>query len=500
MKKFDKGYFYYSLISSVFSAAIICCFLIGNFLPDDFELKDEFVLPVILIGLAVYSVIYLALVIHRYLFVKTSGYELTKDEIRCKFGVFFKKSSVLTYSKIHAVNKRQGLIQRIFNIAVLTVDSGATSNAFKAEITIYEKSEVVDELIKTIKAAQQGEVVLPKTEEKATQNLYSFNSKLKTIYSLLTVSASLLFVFVLIFLGAVGIFVASFFLKQVNDIIITSLVISVFALLIISIISAIGGIITSFVAYHGFTITKNKTDIEISYGLLVRHTNTFKLSRIKAIKVNEGPIKRLFGFVSVGLEVVGYGVENSNQNDSQSASNGILIPLCRKKDLNAILSKILPNYFPEETETKAKSYPSFVMWPCFTITISFAVVLLVTQTILSVLSVSLNIMGIVALWFLYTYFLVIIISLFIGFLSFKNTGLTVSADKVTARNGSIVKITTVIRKKDLIAIENITTPCRKKRNIYSFKIHFFTNALTNTVTVKNINGDCNENLKKILRF
>ena len=52
--------------------------------------------------------------------------------------VLFKKRSVIELRKIHAVNQKHGLIQRMFGISVLLVDSGSTNTAMNAEIMIYE--------------------------------------------------------------------------------------------------------------------------------------------------------------------------------------------------------------------------------------------------------------------------------------------------------------------------------------------------------------------------
>ncbi len=509
MKKFDKGYFYYSLVSSLFSAVFITFFAFSYFMPDEL-LKNSKASIIAAIAVSIYIVVYIALTVHAYFYVKTSGYEMTADEIKCKHGLIFKKTSILSFSKIHAVNKRQGIIQKLFNIATLTVDSGATSNAFKAEIIIYEKTEVVDLLVKKIKALQQGEdfneeTQIQQAQQDNNQNLYSFTSKLKVFYSLLTLAGSLFFVLILIVLGAIGLFVATFILRQLTpssmlEILLISLLISAILLIGLSILSMIGGIIASFIGYHNFTVTKTKSDIEISYGLLVRQTNTFKFSKIKAVKISEGPLKRLFGFASVGLEVVGYGNDFNSDNENQKTANGVLIPLCKRKDLKTVISSILPEYVPEEITSRSKSYPSFIMWPCLIITIIFALALLITEAVLSAASVSVAVMQAIAVWTACAYPLFIAACLLLSLLSYKNAGITISDNKLTAQNGCFIKTTTVIRKKDLIAIEDITTPCRKRRSIYSYKIHFFTNALTNTVTVKNLDGNTANRLEALLRF
>ena len=55
-------------------------------------------------------------------------------------------------------------------------------------------------------------------------------------------------------------------------------------------------------------------------------------------------------------------------------------------------------------------------------------------------------------------------------------------------------------KENLIAIEDISTKCRAKRNIYSFTIHFHTNALTNVVKVRMLDFETKEALLKMLKY
>ena len=499
MKRFDKGYFYYSLVSSLAAAFIIVFGIIGFTMEEEYTLDLSF-------ALVCYAVVYLALVIYAALYVKTSGYELLETELRCKRGVIFRKSSVLQYSRVHAVNKKQGLIQRIFGIAVLTVDSGATANAFSAEIVIIEKSETVDRLMTQIKQYQKGEgseLNIAQAEQKNKENeknLYYFNSKLKMAYSLITVSTSLICLLALGFAAAVLLLAAVYILRvSINfssgEMMLAAAVITAIVLILSSIISLIGGMLSSFIGYHGFKIHRKHDDVEISYGLFVRHTNNFKFKRIKAVKINQGPIKKLFGFASAGLEVVGYGNDDDSTGNNSSQAPGILLPLCRQKDINKVIEDILPDYAPDRIENKSKSYPSFILWPFFWVSVSFAAAF----SLVTVFLPSGYIIKALLLTALILAAILLTTALFKIF-QYRNAGLTIGQDKLTIQNGILVKTNTVIKRKDLIAIETITTPLRERKGIYSYKIHFFTNALTNTVTVKNLDAALADRLEGFLKY
>ena len=85
--------------------------------------NDEFIFnkQILFITLGISIGLYAIFTIYNILYYKTSSYSLTDKEVVCTRGVIFKKKSILEYSKIHAINKRQGLLQQIFHIGTLFI-------------------------------------------------------------------------------------------------------------------------------------------------------------------------------------------------------------------------------------------------------------------------------------------------------------------------------------------------------------------------------------------
>ena len=94
MKRFDKGYIYSGLLSDFFgSLVILFVFLKDFFLSDESNPEDiKAAIPFFVIG---FAVVYICFVVYRILYYKTSGYELTDNELKCNRGVLFRKRSVL---------------------------------------------------------------------------------------------------------------------------------------------------------------------------------------------------------------------------------------------------------------------------------------------------------------------------------------------------------------------------------------------------------------------
>ena len=198
MKKFDKGYIYANLLSDFFSLLVLTAMF-----ADDMVIKDDgsgtvvdfSAIPYVLL---VFALFFLSFILYRIFYYRTSGYELTDRELRCKRGVLFRKKSVLDYQKIHAINKKQTLCQRIFGVAVLTVDSGATSSSYQAEIILVEKVQVVDALLDELHRLREGGTWSADAESANTvllsknDNLYRFTSKKKLVYTAVTIGTTAL--------------------------------------------------------------------------------------------------------------------------------------------------------------------------------------------------------------------------------------------------------------------------------------------------------------------
>jgi uncharacterized membrane protein YdbT with pleckstrin-like domain len=81
-----------------------------------------------------------------------------------------------------------------------------------------------------------------------------------------------------------------------------------------------------------------------------------------------------------------------------------------------------------------------------------------------------------------------------------NSGLSLEGEKLCIYRGSLVQEIIVMRKQNIIGIDAKTTYYRKKKNIYSYKIHFRSNASTNTVTVLNVHQKEANQIYNLMKF
>ncbi len=501
MKRFDKRYIYYSLLSDFFGSLVVLFIFLKDFFLDE-NTNPEDIAAAIPFFIVAFLVIYLGLTVYRFLYYKASGYELTETEIKCKRGVFFKKRSVLEYRKIHAINKKQNLFHRLCGIAVLTVDSGSTSTSGQAEIIIIETDKRVDALLNELNSHKEGIANPPVQEElllSDQDNLYRFTSKKKMLYTWINIVSTAFFtalfaVLAIVVIGICKLMLQNDFLGTWGQYFLYAFLITLAAMLLFSVFSFVGCLIHSFVGYHNFAITKRGNDIQISYGLLEKHTNTFSYDRIKAVKISQGLMQRLLGFASIQLEVIGYTVDTENN----ASDLGVLVPFCKSAEIDEILGKVLPDYIPDKKQTKAVSLFPFMSWFTLILGIVTGITILLTVAVLLFFDVSARVISTVALSILGTGILVLIVKLASSALSYRTNGLAVNNGKITAYCGGFTKTVTVFMARNLIAAENVTTPLRKKAGITSLVMHLKTNALSNEIKVHIQKDSLSEELENLL--
>ena len=506
MKRFDKRCIYTNLLSDLVRSALVLFLFFQNLIVDE---NGEFrhlptAIPLLCVA---FGVIYACFILYRVMFYKTSGYELTETEIVCKSGVFFRKRSILEYKKVHAINKKQTLIHRIFGIAVLTVDSGSANTAHQAEITIIERSKTVDELLHRLNALKEG--TAPASEEVAPQeevllsdedSLYRFTSKKKMLYTLINIATGVFYVafFGILSIAVLGICKWVLELEELGtwgQYFFGSILLMLGAMLICSVFSFIGCMINSFVKYHNFTVKKQDNNIQISYGLLEKQTNTFSYDRIKAVKISQGLVQRMLGFASIRLEVIGYLSQDENNNSTEL---GVLVPFCKYDEVGEILGKVLPAFVPDKKQTKAVAYFPFVSWFFLIFGVVAGVALLQAVASMRILNVPASIVNIVVLATVGATAVVWAFKALHAALSYQNNGIALSSGKITVYSGGFFKTVTVFMAKNLVAAETVTTPLRQRHGITSLVMHLKTNAMSNEIKVHIQSADLSAEMERQL--
>lgn len=481
MKKFAKIHTVYQILQGVWTGVILSlCFLSNG-------LEEELTETQIFIAIAVGAGVFLLNTVYAFLYRALSGYQITDTEIVVKRGVLFRKESRLLRTRIHAVNRRANLIQRMLRLCVIQADSGS-ANTPNEEITIFETETVAETIYQSLTGtAKEAEAPSPDT-------FYDFTTGRKILYGITQSFFALIFPFAC----AVVIGVLVGYLPEeepvtVVDTLLFSLIILVAMYLLLFLIS----IPASLLRFHAFEAKRTGEKIEVNYGLLTKVHNSFALSRIRAVEISDNLLKRMFGFVTVKLHVIGY-LENGNSNQN-GMEIGLLFPLIRRTEVDGALSAILPDYLPEEETTKAKQFFPFLSWNlCF--------LAILTAVVLAVLSTIYTMTGIIRIFTvggacLGAFDLLFVLLLLWGKrMEYQFTGFCLSPEKATLKKGGFCRSSFVIQRRNLTSIERITTPLRERNGIVSYRFHFRSNFFLNTVDVPIQDAALQEETERYLRY
>ena len=509
MKRFDKKYVYYSLFTDFFISLILAFYIGAEALLVEDEMGevvgfDPTAVPFII---GIFVIAYIVMTVYRLLYYRLSGYELSEREIVCLRGVLFRKRSIIEYARIHAINKKQNIFHKLFGIAVLTVDSGSANTGHKAELIIIERDEVVDSMLKELHLLREGGVRDTSEEDVArtlideSDPLYSFTSKKKMLYSLISIVSSAFVTAVIAIIAIFMIGILNAILKldifgTLTEFMLGALIAFFTLTLAIAFLSFIATIIVSFVKYYNFKIERIGSDIKISYGLLERHENTFSYDRIRAVKITQGLVQRMLGFATINLEVIGYVEENGNNAEMI----GVLVPFCKYSEINEILGRILPDYVPTERQTSSPAFFPYVSWFSLILGVCAASVYLMALIPMLILEAPGRVILALTLSTISSIIVIMGIKLVSACLEYKTSGVGIDGKMITIYSGGFIQSITVMRASALSSVESVTTYHRAMRGISSAVLHLRTNATTNEVKLHLQESNVTDKLNKLMKY
>ena len=491
MQKFTKKYIGYMTTLMSFGALFFSFYIYTSFIDDDGNLMYD---GALLISFIAFIVVLVIMYIYNVLFYKCSGYELTDEYIMLKKGVVFKKKKMLRYDKINAVDVKQNIIGRFFNVKALSLDSGSTTKAHQPEVVIYESKERIDYLEKLVKAKMNNcEVEVESFEETKIENkgsIYNFTTKRKLLFTLFPTLVVVMFLFLM--LSTLLVFFKVGLMGDETFGFIDALVVFSGLIVLVSLCSIVFGYIGTLLTYYDFRVYKENGYITVEHGLLSRVKNTLYLNKIKAVKIEEGLVKRMFGYLTVKLEVVGFGVTSSDEQKQQTGNN-LLLPVCKKSEVNTYLNLLLEDFEYKDIEYKCESgaFKYFNYLPDMILTIIFISLIIPLWITFGFKVVMIGII---------LYVISILFVLVVSKLRYHNAGVSFSEKSVYIHRGVFNKNQIIIPNKNIIGINTFYTNKRYKDGLLNIKVHYFNNAIKNTETIFLTNKDMVNKINDVIKY
>ncbi len=124
--------------------------------------------------------------------------------------------------------------------------------------------------------------------------------------------------------------------------ILLAILVIVSALIAVRILSVVLALIT----LHDFTLTRHDGDLRVRYGLLTRIALTLRTRRIQAVYQSESPLHRLFGRVSLDVDLADDSGGAEEQRNPERMKTRWLAPVCPAAAAPALIAAALPVFDP----------------------------------------------------------------------------------------------------------------------------------------------------------
>ncbi|MCD8315959.1 MAG: PH domain-containing protein [Eggerthellaceae bacterium] len=361
------------------------------------EIIDEIYLTIgALIALLVILIIYRCL---RYYFL---WYELGDEEFSVHSGILIKKRVHVPYVRIQSIDQTASLLQRVFGVCDVAVDTagGATNKAVRIPYLAKSQAEILrTELFrrKQYMASAGSTVALgfanpswpypqkPVSEEHNVLDAPSqiwdqlggvfAGDKINTgrvtyeygltngqlfLAGLSNTGTGFLVAIVTVIVGIVQIMstVVTVFPRRSSAVIslisqITSrvsiqrmVIYSVIAILVIALIVWFVHAIGTCISYGGFKGRRRNDRIEVEHGLFRHQFQGVNVERVQSIVIRQGFIRRLMGYCEVSFgKIDAVGGSDAGNRSADFSTNGFMVhPFIKMKNVPELLENLIPEY------------------------------------------------------------------------------------------------------------------------------------------------------------
>lgn len=381
-------------------------------------------------------------------------YKVEDGLIHIKSGIFVRKNLYLTKDRIQVIDITAGIVQRIFGLVQLDIQTaGASSRAASIEAITRDRAEAINRLLRRKREGSEEEGF--EGEEFDIEDDIKKTISLPNKELLIAASTSGSFGIALSVIGTV--------FSQIEPLISESQMYETLYSILPShtdamfYIALIAGFIVfawllsffgTLFSYGNFSLEIKEKEIVISRGIFEKKRSTVPFNRIQAIHISEGIIRQPLGYASIHLEsAAGYG-------DDRGTGSILFFPLIKRERVLSLLDEILPDY---QKELNALTPPSRSLRRYI-----FRSTFLVTAVTAGV-------------WWWFDLNVLIWIFPFLaiiwGWLKYNDTALGWGDDILALRSRNLSKTTAYIKKKRVQDVSISQSPFQRYRNLCSVEVH-----------------------------
>ncbi|WP_243292527.1 PH domain-containing protein [Bacillus sp. FJAT-47783] len=267
-------------------------------------------------------------------------YRIEENEFRVEHGIFIKKKRYVPIERIQTIHVSAGIIQRIFGLVKLQVETAGGSEDAEIELSAIHGRDA--EQIQTLLREKKHNLLansdsLEFIEETSKQIIYNISPK----QLLITAATSSGIGIALSILAFFSQFDELFALDKLYEKLVerieilsnegvTAIILMVVLLLLVAWGISIIGVVLKFA--H-FSVELEDDQLIISRGLLEKQKVTVPIERIQAIQIIENPLRQCIGYATVLIDTAG--------NSTDEGIGTMLFPLIEKKRIKETIERFM---------------------------------------------------------------------------------------------------------------------------------------------------------------
>ena len=286
-------------------------------------------------------------------------WELTAEGVRLCWGLgwgpFSRHSLTIPYEHIHTVSMNSSLLDRLFGLMTLDLDTGAAASEGDASKISGLRAGEADVLRAELFRRRRAVGGQPEAGEKdaspagecplatfsltgrelalAAASQMSAGSQAAALVILLVNGANQLIEWGLLDVAGRG--------DELMAGISPAIVPAVLAFLAIALLlGAAVSFVVNLVRYAGYRVDRFEDRVVVEHGLLSRSSRALVAGRVQHVAVRQGIIRQVTGYAEVAAQVVAA----PGEKDGESSGSVLLHPFIRVDEVDAFLAEVLPDY------------------------------------------------------------------------------------------------------------------------------------------------------------
>lgn len=277
-------------------------------------------------------------------------YRLEHNELRIEHGLFVKKKRYIPFERIQSLDFSETILHRPLGLVKVTVETAAGSaDEAEADMTAIKKDEatairkMIAEAKSTGKLPEEREDTDSEETEEKGLILYKITRKQLLFFASTSGRAGVIIAAVVAFAGQFAdVIPFDEVFDEMADIIKTGFLLIILLVLAVLFVVWLLSVVWAYLKYNDFTLRLVDDELVITRGLLEKRTTTIPVRRIQGLKISESLFRQPFGYASVSVEYAGGSIIDENKTD------GVLIPIVKKREIPRLLQEGLPEYIFEE--------------------------------------------------------------------------------------------------------------------------------------------------------